>query len=537
MDKQIYGISKSKIWLPLKVLGDKVVSIIDRLTSIWYLGGNVAGATINVLTGNIEIFKEAFAGEHFTMLDILKAEKEYFKYIIPYLISNIGRQVKFDKLSLFIRDFNVLEDNSKDFKDWNIRRSWIRNALGKSIWLPYKAGEHYMQTLPFLALAMKTKIYDKEGVQTSLWDSFYTGNHLYFKTKEGGKTYFMLKDLVDQIDGVLSSTSILDAKIDPDPGQSQYLKEKGYEIKNLEDTKGKLLKDMENLMWSEKDEIDFRDRARIIVNNLHGVYDDANKTAFQQSIYGNSLLSMKGYALGMINRRFAQSRYSAILDTEVGGSLSSTAKMALLPFFKKEHTFLAIRSILLPFGKKTLKEMEKAGLSPSMYYNLRRNWADFAVIALLTILKNMTALEGGGDDDEDDEEKSSNLKGFVYYLATRLLREQEAFNSFRGAKEEASGLLSLTPIGVNFIFDIAKLYNQSKGLLYIEPSDERLSKEEQPEGYIDTYYNSEGEYYTYGTSKAKITAQKHIPYYRFKFVWDSPYTAAEAHEFGKKVQK
>ena len=124
--------------------------------------GNVAGSIVNLGTGTIEIFKEAFSGEYFTQKDWLAANAEYFKYVAPNILGT-GKEVKTDKVSLFIQYFDVLSDNKKDWRNWNTRRSRILNFFGRSLWLPYKSGEHYMQSIPYIGLAINTKLYDENG--------------------------------------------------------------------------------------------------------------------------------------------------------------------------------------------------------------------------------------------------------------------------------------------------------------------------------------------------------------------------------------
>lgn len=549
LDKQVYGISTKKIFLPKGVLLDKIAGFFTGLASKIYLGGNVAGGIVNLGTGSIEIFKEAFSGEYFNQKDWLAANAEYFRYVAPNMLGNVGKEVKTDKVSLFIQYFDVLSDNKDDWRNWNTRRPWVMNFFGKSLWLPYKSGEHYMQSIPYIGLAINTKLYDENGNETNLWEALQVdsiagtkkGKELtyksktYFKDKANIPTYNMISDIIAQIDNVMSSTSILGPTLQLSAEQQNYLTSKGYNLADLKGTKTQLMNDIQSLIWSDSDETAFQIKAREVSNRMHGIYNNADKVMFQQSIYGNMALAMRGYALGMFERRFGSSKYSVALGDETGGSVADAAKMLLLPFMDRSYIPLTMRALLLPFGEKTKQEMLNAGFSMHQYRNMRRNFGDFAFIAMLMVLKALTAKQEGGDDE--DEEVDDTLAGLTYYFSSRLLREQRAMNTIRGIKEESSSLLDIEPVGISVLGDIWDLTYGFIGQQFVEPSYDRLEGDEKPENYTDFYYNSRKEgLYNYGDSKAERKFWRMFPYYRSKYVFENPYDAAAAFEYGKKVK-
>ena len=549
LDKQVYGISAKKIYLPKGVLVDKIAGFFTGLASKIYLGGNVAGGIVNVGTGSIEIFKEAFSGEYFTQKNWLAANAEYFKYVAPHMLGNVGKEVKTDKVSLFVQYFDVLSDNRKDWRDWNTRRPWVMNFFGKSLWLPYKSGEHYMQSIPYIGMALNTKLYDENGKETTLWDALQTesivgtkkgkelsyGGITYFKDKANIATYNMISDIIAQIDNVMTSTSILGPTLNLSTEQQNYIASKGYNLADLKGTKTQLTNDIRSLVWSESDEAAFQIKAREVSNRMHGIYNNADKVMFQQTIYGNMALAMRGYALGMFERRFGSSKYSVALGNETGGSVADAAKMLLLPFMDKSYIPLTMRALLLPFGEKTKQEMLNAGFSMHQYRNMRRNFGDFAFISMLMILKALTAKQEGGDDE--DEEIDDTTMGLVYYFSSRLLREQKAMNTVGGIKDESSSLLDIEPVGISVLGDLWDLTYGFIGQQFVEPSYDRLEGDEKPENYTDFYYNSRKEgLYNYGDSKAERKFWRMFPYYRSKYVFENPYDAAAAFDYGKKIK-
>lgn len=550
LDKQIYGISAKKIYLPKGLLVDKIAGFFTGLASKIYLGGNMAGGIVNLGTGSIEIFKEAFSGEYFTQKDWLSANAEYFKYVVPNMLGNLGKEVKTDKVSLFIQYFDVLSDNKEDWRNWNTRRPGVLNFFGKSLWLPYKSGEHYMQSIPYIGLAINTKLYDENGNETNLWEALQVegisgtekGKELsykgktYFKDRANIATYNMISDIIAQIDNVMSSTSILGPTLQLSSEQQSYLVSKGYNIADLKDTKTQLINDIQSLIWSESDENTFQVIAREVTNRMHGIYNNSDKVAFQQTIYGNMALAMRGYALGMFERRFGSSKYSVALGGETGGSVADAVKALLLPFSHgRSYAPLTVRALFLPFGEKTKQEMLNAGFSMHQYRNMRRNFGDFAFIAMLMVIKALTAKQEGGDDE--DEEIDDTIMGLAYYFSSRLLREQRAMNTIRGIKDESSSLLDIEPVGVSVLGDIWDLIYGFIGQQFVAPSYNRLEGDEKPENYTDFYYNSRKKgLYNYGDSKAERKFWRMFPYYRSIYVFENPYDAAAAFDYGKKVK-
>lgn len=548
LDKQIYGIGATKIYLPKGALVDKITSFFTGLASKIYLGGNVAGGLVNLGTGSIEIFKEAFAGEFMNSKDWLKANIEYFKSL-PHNLWDTGKQIKDDKVSLFIQHFDVLSDNKKNWRDWNTRESRLLNFFGQSLWLPYKSGEHYMQSIPYIGLALATRLYTEDGDEISLWDAYQVediagtmeGKKLglkgktYFKNPTDIDTYKMISDIIAQIENVQNATSILGASLNFSQEQQDYINSKGYNLADLSGTKTMLMNEIQSLIWTDIDEASFQIKAREITNRMHGIYNNADKVAFQQTIYGNMALAMRGYALGMFERRFGASKYNVALGEETGGSVSDAIKVFLLPFTDKSYIPLTMRALLLPFGEKTKQQMLNAGFSMHQYRNMRRNFGDFAFIAMLMIIKALTAKPDGEDDEE--EETNDTAMGLAYYFSSRLLREQRAMNTIKGIKDESSSLLDIEPVGISIIGDMWDLAYGFIGQQFIEPSDKRLSEDEKPENYTDFYYNAKkGDLYNYGDSKAEKKFWRMFPYYRSIYVFENPYDAAASFDYSKKVK-
>ena len=102
---------------------------------------------------------------------------------------------------------------------------------------------------------------------------------------------------------------------------------------------------------------------------------------------------------------------------------------------------------------------------------------------------------------------------------------------------QSSSLLDIEPVGISVLKDIWDLTYGFIGQQFIEPSYDRLEGDEKPKNYTDFYYNSRKEgLYNYGDSKAERKFWRMFPYYRSKYVFENPYDAAAAFEYGKKVK-
>lgn len=619
LDKQVYGISASSAgvtWGKKRVLLNKIMNNISALGGALYLAGNVQGGTVNTITGFTNIFKEAVTGEDFTMKDWAFANKWYYKYW-PKMMMESGRLHKDDKLSLFLNMMNFKGDNKSDFKKWFTERNIFNNMMRNLAYLPYSAGDHYMQAMSYLAIAHGTQLYSpgQTTSPTNLWDAFqYEDNKL---TNEGGQTFskgrslkfnklliqntseitydnienygvylkkvgstsqdfdiyltyfypealdesFKLnnnglmerykksflnnsqgakqqlvselfdkyKELLKKVEEYVDSNSPLSNVPVFSEWEKKFLKAKGI---NEADYKGILQTTKESIyriIWTKSDEGAFMNKSRELNNRMHGIYNNADKTAFHQNMYMNMTLSMRGWALGNIEMIFSSNHYSVALGRDTEGFLNTGAKMlvdAAYHTFLNRNTGLDFKDLLVtficPWSKRASKIMQKAGYTKNQYMNVRRLFMSYMIIALLWGLK-MSLLP---DDDDDENDNDSVLKGNLYYFTMRALLEQEALLMPWEIINNAQDLTQLLPVGGTAMADLMNLIAQSAGAIFADEDNSLYFYQRD-----DT-----NERYERGTPKAWVHAQRLIPYW--KNVWGimHPYQAAENYEFGRKMK-
>lgn len=72
----------------------------------------------------------------------------------------------------------------------------------------------------------------------------------------------------------------------PTKEQEEYIKDKGISLADYSNALVIIEQDMEALTWNKDDEIEYMMKAREITNRLHGIYNQQDKTAFQQQWFG-----------------------------------------------------------------------------------------------------------------------------------------------------------------------------------------------------------------------------------------------------------
>jgi hypothetical protein len=553
LEKQVYGISVKRSIPIRKIVLDKVIATLGKITSVMFLGGNVPGGLVNLGTGNIEILKEAATGEFFNMKDVTWAKKKYWNMFIKDFghIQSLGKVHPDDKMSLLIRHFNMRGENKVNFRNWKTRHSWIYNATGESIFLPYKMGDHYMQTMGYLMAMHNTKVYTEGGTEMCVFDAYevvqnknddtIAGRTIrlkeqpFFKSKEGKQTYDMINSILSKMSSPFGYTLTSE--------EQEYIDKYVNDImvQNSDNIVTILKENANKLLWSIDDESSLMDKAREINNRMHGIYNRQDEVALSQNLWGRAFLSMKGWALGMAERRFAKNHYSVALGKEVEGSLNTLMKVWADSISKGTYS-MALRATLLPIGQKAENHFMELGWSPHQWRNMRRNFFDTMTILILKLLRALTALPPEEEDDEfwklnygkdwkqykeaykEDEDVTM---GIIYYFANRLYREQSALNNPKGWYYEMNTLLDVCPPALSGTMDLLKLVGETAGLPFADESDSKY------------YYQQEGPKNKEGDSKAKIHFYRYLPYSYQKswHVFEHPYEAAESYEFGRNVKQ
>ena len=575
MDKQVYGISSTPMGMNIgkhKWMWNKIWQALTKLASVRFLGGNVLGGAVNTGTGFIEEFKEAASSDEYGLEDLVWAHKRYWA-CIPSNWTHAGSLQKDDKMSLFIRYFNILGDNREVFKTRHRNKSRIRRLSESAVFLPYSSGDHYMQSMAYLSLAHNTKLVGTKGTRCNLWDAYKREKYIdkksgvidrvidrskydlefrgtkfknavghdgitseklrkkemFLKNEGDLAEYNRLVDLLEKVEKSIQSPLIA---FSPTTEELKYIADNKLSIDRLGNIRTHIQNSIYKMLWTADDETKFMDKAREINNRMHGIYNNQDKTAFHGNWYTNAFLAMKGYALGMIERRFSPSHYSIALDTDVEGSIMTMGKVWAGIFAKEVNVNLRLAlaaTFAAPFvlrnNSKLRTKFIQAGFSSFQISNMKRNAMDLYILIILYLMRFLCAEPPKEDRDEDYE--PDQIKGYGYYFATRWLREQEAFNAPWGIWNESTTLMDFVPIGAVVVGDIAKLCTEMGGAAIAdEDNSDYFYQRDHPE---EKYIEGEPKYINHLLS--------FIPYVKSWYNIENPYEAIYSYEYGRKLNR
>lgn len=604
IEKGVYNIG---VTIPNMIFNKDARKFLTNLSTIGgriLLYGNAHGGVVNTGTGVIEILKEAMAGENFDTTEAIKANKMFFDEFWKTALEGLAdTQRPMSKNALWIRHWNILSENKSFLNNQKFDAhalSLLDNRLGEwfnhTMMLPYSSGDFYMQTVPYYAMGIHEKVYDRNGNEMKLMDAYdiVDGDAVYpidrreepmlgrtprslrlkneiFRSREDIIDYGIVQGMLNKIANYYANNSKLKDN-DPvalnlfDKDEIEFLEDSHFaipeKVKHLADLERALTSKSKNLLYNESDEAAFMLKCRNICNRLHGIYNSEDKVALQQNLYGNLVMSMRGYALGMYNRRYSENKYNVPQMKNVEGS-SNTFFKVLCYAFKNidsmdnwqgcaEAMLYAIPGLNLSlfsgaYGERVKADMMRAGFSEHQYYNVRRFGADYLAIETLLLGKFLTSpgiaygLRKESEDDEDENSVFNTIKGIVYYLFSRWNREQQAFSTPWGLKEESPSLLDYLPAGLSgfaTLLDLIWLYTKTKIDQRAEADmteEEIMAHRKDNKLYWQRKENGHEKY----EAKYKEKFLKLTPYYRTYYVWggvQSPYKSASAYDNGRKMR-
>lgn len=370
IDANFYGINYGFLTKYLPKLENNMLikgafNAAGQAMTVWYLGGNLLSAAVNAGTGFLEIFKEAITGEDFKAGAFLKSISLYSVSGIPLILDGIF-DTNLLKINKFVDEFNATDKTADKYKTWTPGvgrplRKWLHPVrLAMS---PYAISEHFMQAVPYMAMAMNTTLYyvgeEGEIIKSSLWKELKETNNTYSyedKTVPSANSSLRLTRMVftseENVDKYARTKKIRDLLNDPKVTMNdivhtlglgstndsdktitgkEFENEEGWTASKLRMYTPKEFRDyldsrLEALQYNKQNLADFAIKAREVTNRMHGVYNKLDKTAFHRTLLGMLLLPFKGYVFGMIQKRFGAAHYNVALGHESEGYYRTLAK-------------------------------------------------------------------------------------------------------------------------------------------------------------------------------------------------------------------
>lgn len=446
----------------------KLVGKVARFGSVYMLGWNWHSALTNAYTAFNELFKEAYSGEEFSMSDfiwatgifLLKNLGSWFCNVANIATRKGSMYESQTKLALFMRKMDVQNENERKFRDYHIGTpGWemFRGFSYTNIALyPYQVTDVWMQTISYLAVARHTKLKNTvTGEKCSLWDAYTVvkdkngKNTLQLKGKNDlernswtifdKKRDLLTKALKEEEASMKTTVGFLDSKKAQALYEYRDVMDDDNHIITREpvidpDTGGYKYKDSW-VPFDDKQENLIRLQCRGINNRLHGVYNRGDGGAFSKFVITSLALSMKKYAIGLVNRRFSASRYDARTGTMRQGSNVTMVNIfwdciSGMEGMKDKEKFLtyiqthknnvaskvfynfvgAIYGILKFAYIATMPSqlagvnayLRKAGYSENQIANVRRFFIDFLLPRIIDFMIHILTGPLEGDDDDDD---------------------------------------------------------------------------------------------------------------------------------------
>ena len=168
---------------PTAFVVTQAVTAFNGLASLYFLGGNLHSATMNLLSGKLRLAAEGIKGEHYTrwelagavgiwmwtkMLDLIWHGRNIYKvqtgkYLTPPT-----------KLSLLQEYLNTR--NNYDNEQRHSHAPQLSDAVEGVLMFGYELGDDFMSTVGYVAAAMHTKVITSDGKKQSLWKSLKVVN-------------------------------------------------------------------------------------------------------------------------------------------------------------------------------------------------------------------------------------------------------------------------------------------------------------------------------------------------------------------------
>lgn len=390
MESQIYGMWNVELGNvgDTNVSKDKIGNMLLSQTALTGMALNVLGGISNVETGKAMMRMESICGQFFNVKDVAKADLEYTKNI-GAVIADAGNLIKDNKMSIFIEQFNILQDYEQEIlhTEFDTNR-FMRCCSEQGLFILNNLGEHFLQTRTALAVAMGTKVKDKDGKEITLWEAMELRDIDTTHPEYGKK--ISLKDGVTKLDG----------------------------------------KPIDNITeYFDK----FTHRVAAINQRMHGIYNYEDRCAAQRYMVGRFFYQFRKYIPSSIQRRFGQAQYNFDLDSPTEGYYRTFAK-----FWKKVYTEMKAKRGGLATVWKTMNKWERQ--------NCIRSIVEMS--QTLLVFGSTMILEAAMGDDKKHSPWAVKM---LYYQTRRLYTELASFTPSTGMLNEGLKLVDSPFAGVRIM--------------------------------------------------------------------------------------
>ena len=343
----------------------KTIDTINSVTSYSQLAVNLPQRIANVSVGQANILIHAAGKGAFNMKDILWATKQWMEHMGKRLLDT-GASETDDKLSLFRERLDIGQENGKQYKNAQFKRSRLAKVFNLNLlYGGLMVGEDYLASATALAMARREKVLDGEGKPANLWDAY--------------KVYY--KDPVNKTGAYLGI-------------QPGYTKLDGSAI-------------------TIEDEYKFSDKVAATNFELQGIYNQDDKSAIQSTSLGALIIMYRKWIAPSLKRRYAGTHYDAMKEEWEEGYWRTTGRF-VSDFVKNVVSNGEGLIASWHVNHDVLTDYEKSNLQKA----LRESAIILGALVSIGLLENLPP-----DDDKDKNKLLSWAEQMSLYQLYRLRNE------------------------------------------------------------------------------------------------------------------
>lgn len=385
---------------------NKMGNFAGIVTAVQTMAFNINSLVMNVGIGNVQSFVEASGGKYFNLKDWAGAQKEYWTSMLTGNFFEDVRGGKQSEISQLISHYDAIQGEFEDTLGRKITPG-IANKLFRrdNLFLVQRAGEHQIQATGMLAAMRGQKLKTKSGETINL--------------------------------------------------RQAWVKDQDNNLKLRDD-----------IIWSEEDDRQFREKLSSINKELNGNYSKLDKAKAQRIWWTRALLMFRKHVYNAFKARYGKSQVNYERGTVTEGYYRTFGRGLV----EQLSEYILNRKF------RTLNDQER--------YAMRKVAADLGIIVA------MFALFKGTDDDDDENEFNDE----VAFWARRMLSDTAQYAPVVGWLE----LWKMVKDPSASANTVTKYYEAISQFI-VDP-DER--------------YERSGPGYTKGELKWKVKMAKIIPIYR-----------------------
>lgn len=372
IDMTIYGKFRKDEGNIGKFSKAKIVDQLNKKTAIAAMSLNLLNGISNVVTGVGMTRIESICGQFFNIKDMAAADAIYAKELMPYL-GEKGNRIKDSKLSLFLEEFDVLQEYENDINETNwIKDNWFKRICSSEYMsVVQNAGEHYLNTRVALAYAHSFKLKTKSGKETNLWE-------------------------------------ILDTEyLQEDGTYGPVNKKLGARFK----LKEPCFRDDKPFELNEGNMFEIVRKMAAINQSIHGIYNKQDANVIQSLSVGRLIYMFRKWIPKSLDKRFAKLKYNYDLDEWTEGYYRTTFNF--IKGLIQSHNALKNEASI---RWSTLDERQK--------HNIIRALIESASFIFI-LMFNKLIMDW---DDDDDKENYSLAMNHFYYQCIRYQSERAALS-------------------------------------------------------------------------------------------------------------